>query len=146
MSDFLDLKITQTWRGKDANGRIYDLHWALTIQTGGDDDAPIGTIHNAVGNMDTFFYEKTYDAVLKNNNWRGALVVGNIPQDKIPELEDILAHNPVVRHSYEWNCQNWVHTALRELRMAGFDIKPITWETIRTQMWALLDDWESGEI
>ncbi|CCM00935.1 uncharacterized protein FIBRA_02982 [Fibroporia radiculosa] len=141
------LQVTQSWRGKDAYGNIFPLHWALTIRTSGSDARPIGKIYNAAGNIDTFFYETLSDAPLTNSNWRGDLKVGNIPADALPAMERILEGEvPVVRNNYNWNCQNWVWSALRRLRQKGFNISPTTWDSLVSDMNSLLDAWESGDI
>ena len=77
-------------------------------------------IYNAAGNIDTFFYEKIYDVPLKNANWRGDLPVGIITRDALPQVENLLARNEVVRRDGNWNCQNWVLSGLRRLQSAGF--------------------------
>ncbi|KAH7924080.1 hypothetical protein BV22DRAFT_1035595 [Leucogyrophana mollusca] len=79
--------------------------------------------------------------------WRGSFVVGSIPASYLPFLEDILARVPVVRHTPEWNCQNWVSEGIRRLRMQGLNIIPtITHATLQTEMMLLLEAWEMGEI
>lgn len=145
-SDPYILQLTQSWRGKDAQGDILPLHWALTIKTAGSLEAPLGNIYNAAGNIDTFYYETIYNVPLKNANWRGDLPVGIITRDALPLVENLFAWNEVVRRDCNWNCQNWVYTALRELRRASYDIKPLTLDSLRSQMMDLLDAWESGDI
>ncbi|PCH33557.1 hypothetical protein WOLCODRAFT_147648 [Wolfiporia cocos MD-104 SS10] len=140
------LEITQSWRGKDYMGNIMPLHWAITAQTGGTDRIPTGHIYNAAGNIDTFFYEELHDTPLRNANWRGTLAVCTIPKDRLPDVERMFARVPVIRQDRNWNCQNWVHAALRELKDHEFDVKVVSWEGLKRAMNELLEAWENGDI
>jgi len=142
-----DLYLTQTWRGKDSEGKVLPLHWALTVKISGTDDEPVGNLYNAAGNIDTFFYERLTGISLRNPNWRGSLLVCTFPEDQLLVLEEIMSETPVIRLDYNWNCQNWVWTSLRGLRHAGFEVRPnMTWAGLRTEMDALLEAWENGDI
>jgi len=141
------LQVTQSWRGKDSQGKILPLHWAITVKTEGTDEAPVGNIYNAAGNIDTFYYESSFNVPLKNANWRGALEVGLVPHDGLSNVEQILSQVAVVRHDFNWNCQNWVWASLRELRHSGYEIKAnLTWEDLVSEMGGLLEAWEDGDI
>ncbi|KAI0932315.1 hypothetical protein AcW1_000523 [Taiwanofungus camphoratus] len=147
MADSYVLQVTQSWRGRDSKGQILPLHWAITVKTAGSDNTPIGMVYNAAGNIDTFFYETVANVSLKNTNWRGALTVGSLPKEILPNVERVFSQVPIVRHDYNWNCQNWVWASLRELRQLGYPIKPnLTWEVLRAEMNDLLDAWEAGDI
>ena len=123
------------------------LHWALTYQTSGTDDRPVGNVYNAAGNIDTFCYEGSKDVPIRHDGWRGSLTVGRIPVDALDQFERILAEIPITRHDPEWNCQNWVWYGLRELRQTGFAIDPdLNFARLKTQMLELLEAWENGDI
>jgi len=139
-TDSYVLHVAQKWRGEDSMGKRLPLHWALTIKTAGSD---IGNIYNAAGNIDTFHYEALTNTPLKDVNYRGSLLVGTIPRESLPEVEQLLSQVPVIRHDYNWNCQNWVWSGIRELRKAGYPIKPfMTWHELVIDMDRLVDDWE----
>lgn len=140
------LKVTQSWRGQDDSGKPLPLHWAITVQTAGTDQAPVGNIYNAAGNIDTFYYEVLHDVPLDNANWRGGLTVATIQKEDLVRVEKIFSGVPTFRHDFKWNCQNWVWAALRELRQAGFAVESLTWESLRTNMNDLLEAWEVGDI
>ena len=141
------LRVTQWWRGKDSEGKILPLHWALTFKTSGSDERPVGNIYNAAGNIDTFCYEAQRNIPIRHDLWRGSLAVGRIPVESLDHFEHILSQNPIVRHDPEWNCQNRVWAALRELRQMGFAIEyNLTWAKLRIDMLELLEAWENGDI
>ncbi|EPT04239.1 hypothetical protein FOMPIDRAFT_1114313 [Fomitopsis schrenkii] len=145
-TDHYVLKVTQSWRGKDASGKVLPLHWAITLQTAGTDKEPVGNIYNAAGTIDTFYYEVLHDVPLVNANWRGDLAVATIRNVDLAKVEKVFSGVPIFRHDFNWNCQNWVWTALREFRQAGFNVKTLTWESLRTNMDDLLEAWEVGDI
>ena len=143
----IPLQVTQWWRGKGAQGDILPLHWALTYKVSGSNERPLGNKYQAAGNIDTFCYEVERAVPIKHDGWRGSLTVGRIPEDSLEDFERILSQIPVVRLDPAWNCQNWVWNALRELRHAGFSINHnLTWSGLRTEMFALLEAWELGDI
>ncbi|OBZ79746.1 hypothetical protein A0H81_00694 [Grifola frondosa] len=146
-NSLVTLQVTQTWRGKNSDGSILPLHWAITLRTGGSDNNPIGNRYNAIGNIDTFAYEKETNAIIRNDNWRGSFDVGSISVDRIPEMESILSQLPIIRQDPNWNCQNWVWSGLRELRWLGFAIRPrLTLKVLQNGLLGLLEDWEVGDI
>ncbi|TBU48385.1 hypothetical protein BD309DRAFT_997666 [Dichomitus squalens] len=141
------LYVTQWWRGKDSEGKILPLHWALTFNTSGSDERPRGNVYNAAGNIDTLRYEAERGVPIRHDLWRGSLAVGRIPVESLDQFEKILSQNPVIRHDPEWNCQNWAWTALRELRHQGFAIEyNLTLHKLRMDMFELLEAWENGDI
>lgn len=140
------LHVTQSWRGQDSLGKIMPLHWAITLQTAGTDTAPVGNIYNAAGNIDTFYYDVSHNVPLVNANWRGSLAVATIRKIDLAKVEKVFSRIPTFRHDFNWNCQNWVWTALRELRQAGFPVETLTWESLHTNMDDLLEAWEVGDI
>ena len=141
------LQVTQVWRGKDSDGRVRPLHWALTFKTAGTDDHPVGNCYNAAGNVDTFSYEAERNVPLRSANWRGSLAIGRVPAESLHKFEHILSQIPIIRHDPSWNCQTWVWTSLRELRHAGFSVEPnLSWSRLRDTMLDLLEAWECGDI
>ncbi|KAI0724443.1 hypothetical protein C8T65DRAFT_714592 [Cerioporus squamosus] len=118
------LRVTQWWRGKDSEGNLMPLHWALTCDTSGTDNGQTSNVYNAAGNIDTFCYEAEMNVPIRHDGWRGSLIVGRIPLASLNQFEHILSQIPTTRHDPSWNCQNWVCLSLRELRQAGFAIDP----------------------
>ncbi len=141
------LRVTQWWRGKDSEGNLMPLHWALTCDTSGSDNIQAGNVYNAAGNIDTFCYEAERNVPIRHDGWRGSLVVGRIPVASLSQFERILSQIPVTRHDPCWNCQNWVWLSLCKLRQAGFAVDPdLTMARLRGDMFGLLDAWENGDI
>ncbi|TBU24981.1 hypothetical protein BD311DRAFT_867782 [Dichomitus squalens] len=141
------LHVTQWSRGTDSEGKTRPLHWALTFKTSGSHLRPIGNAYNVAGNVDTFCYEAQRDIPLRHDLWRGSLAVGRIPVESIDQFEKILSEIPIVRHDPEWNSQNWVWTALRELRQQGFAIEyNLSFDKLRSHMYGLSEAWENGDI
>ncbi|KAH9944467.1 uncharacterized protein BXZ73DRAFT_87358 [Epithele typhae] len=143
----IHLQVTQWWRGKDAQGNIQPLSWALTYKISGSDHRPMGTKYGVAGTIDTYAYEVDRSVPIRHEGWRGSLVVGRIAPDALEQLERILSQIPVVRGDPSWNCHNWVWHGIRELRQAGFIIDPnLTWQGLRDKMLELLEAWERGDI
>ncbi|KZT06874.1 uncharacterized protein LAESUDRAFT_725627 [Laetiporus sulphureus 93-53] len=140
------VQVTQTWRGKDSDGKVFPLHWALTIITSDIGDEPSGNIYNAAGNIDTYYFDQHNDVPLRDANWRGDLPIGTIRQADLADAERILADVEITRHHTNWNCQNWVWASIRALRRGGYAVQMFTREQLIEKMDKLLDDWESGEI
>ena len=130
-TDHYVLKVTQSWRGQDASGKPLPLHWAITVQTAGTDQVPVGNIYNAAGNIDTFYYEVLHDVPLDNANWRGALTVATIQKEDPAKVEQIFSGVPTYRHDFNWNCQNWVRALFEKMVEAGLVAQQTVDEVVR---------------
>ncbi|EED78422.1 predicted protein [Postia placenta Mad-698-R] len=142
-----ELNITQSWRGRDYQGGLMPLHWAITVKTASIDGKPVGNVYNAAGNIDSFMYDAPVNVLLQDANWRGNLKICSIPQTYLPELTRLFSEVPVERYNPDWNCQNWVWGAVHALRESGHEaLKGFSMRDLRSKMLELLDSWEAGDI
>ncbi|KAH7911113.1 hypothetical protein BJ138DRAFT_1186261 [Hygrophoropsis aurantiaca] len=138
------IEVIQFWRGKNHKGYPYPLHWAIFIPT----SPGRGHTYEVLGNIDSFTFHSVRDAPHHSPTmWRGSFTAGYVPITHLSFMEEILRRVPIVRSNLDWNCQNWVSDALGRLRMHGLSINSaVSHSTLRTEMFQLLEAWETGEI
>ncbi|KAH7911993.1 hypothetical protein BJ138DRAFT_1149408 [Hygrophoropsis aurantiaca] len=137
------IEVIQFWRGEDANGRPHPLDWIIRIRTSPER----GNIFQVIGDIDTFELIYVRDHPYNQDLWRGTRVVGAVPAELLPRLEDIFAHVAVIRHDEDWNPHVWVWECIRRLRKHRFQIDVHLNEfSLQTAMVCLLESWEMGEI
>ena len=138
------IEVVQFWRGEYRPRYPLPLHWAIIVRT----SAQRGNCHEIVGDMETYATQDRFDIPLyKGDDWRGNHVIGYVSPTRLEDLLNHIALVPVVRHRLSWNCQNWVYEALKGLKGPElYTDANMTFETLQTQMWCLLDAWEMGDI
>jgi hypothetical protein len=122
-------------------------HWALVVPLSNSD----AHVFQLVGNPATFRYRYTFHHnFLRSEAMRGGVLVGEIPQDKVPswltnklkEVEIIHTLDPPPK----FDCQDWALAAIQHLKGdGGVTIYEITEQEIRQEMHKEEERWEAGD-
>jgi hypothetical protein len=98
--------------------------------------------------METFATQDRFDIPLQNgDDWRGSHVIGYVAPSRLHDLLNHIALVPVVRHRWNWNCQNWVYDVLKGLKDPDlYTDEKATFGKLQTHMLCLLEAWEVGDI
>ncbi|KAG8212840.1 hypothetical protein J3R82DRAFT_11141 [Butyriboletus roseoflavus] len=141
---YFPIEVVQFWRGEYRPRHPLPLHWAIIVRTSPER----GNCHEIVGDIDTYATQDRFDIpLLKGGDWRGNHVIGYVSPARLDDLLNHIALVPVVRHRFGWNCQNWVYEALKGLRDPElYTDASMSFGTLQTQMWCLLDAWEVADI
>lgn len=158
ISDTRILCVAQYWRGYDSNGCRMPLHWALFAISNADSDSiqasssgkeqadqvdHWGACYQVIGNIDTFTYSCTEDECMEilAEGYRGSLVVGKI-DSCLAEMEKLLQRVTVCRGREDWNCQNWVLSALEKLKACNYVARNISGNGVRNELEDILTNWK----
>ncbi|KAJ7361318.1 hypothetical protein DFH08DRAFT_684148 [Mycena albidolilacea] len=121
-------------------------HWVLAAVT--DIETASARVLNIIGGTDTFqFNAKDVRGMGRSRTYLGGVLVGTVPQNKLPALEQWVRAIPIHRGQPTWDCQNWVIEAIRELRMdnRGIVLKGISEAHIRECLAEEKERAETGE-
>lgn len=149
-SDGYRVYVAQYQRGEDSNRNTLPYHWQICIRTGkgqGPTGRSSGTVFHIIGSHNGWGYERkdniTYSAT---QNWAGAHFVGTVPKDRIGDIDQVLRTVPLVPNRMDWNCQNWVFSALKALKQKGYQIScPATQADLTLAMTEAYSQWNAGQ-
>ncbi|KAL6306199.1 hypothetical protein BKA93DRAFT_841997 [Sparassis latifolia] len=84
------------------------------------------------------------------SKWRGSLFICNIPEEHLGGIQPTLNDNvKVIWNDDNWNCQNWVLSALRLLQSKyKYDISKRYTESLSSlslEMKKMEEKWEKGD-
>lgn len=117
----LDLGVSQyeRWENKDL-----PYHWAIMLRFSKDS----AWFYQIRGTPDTFELAP-FDlkkGFSKSGTYRGSLKIGQIQAVEREAFEEVIQSVPIHLRRTDWNCQNWVVSALERLQAAGFLSKGVT--------------------
>jgi len=151
-SETRKLCIAQYWRGRDGNGRVLPLHWALfaisnltpeplATSRATDLHDHLGVCFQAIGNMVNFEYSCTEECVeVLADEYRGCLLIG---EGDYAVVEDLVKRVQVYRGREDWNCQNWVLGAVEKLKRRGCVGENVTANAIRHELDEMWKNWDN---
>lgn len=149
------LCIAQYWRGHHSNGSALPLHWALfaisnltpeplAFNKSSDLHEHLGTCFQVIGNTINYEFSCTEECMeVLADEYRGCLHVGNVIEEELSVVKDILSRVQVYRHREDWNCQNWVLAAVERLKQNGSISANVTANGIRNELEDMWRHWES---
>lgn len=155
----LTLCVAHYWRGRSSDGQRLPLHWALFLisnattvslrfSSSGKEAAEEvdhwGTCFQAIGNIDTFTYSRTeYECMeILADAYRGCLPLGNIDLARSSEAERLMQQVVIHRGREDWNCQNWVLSAVDKLKANGILPPHVSSDLIRSGLEEVLRKWK----
>lgn len=110
-------------------------HWSIAVIT--DTRSSSARIFEMKGNTDTFaFGAKDVRNIAASRSYCGGVQVGEVDAKELASLEDWLKAIDVRHSDPQWDCQDWVMDALRELKMdeRGIVFDNMTEKYIRKEM------------
>jgi len=77
------------------------------------------------------------------DEYRGCVHVGNAKEEELPMIKDVLSRVQVYRGREDWNCQNWVLSAVERLKQCGCICGNVTGNAIRNELEQIWQNWET---
>ncbi|GLB44142.1 hypothetical protein LshimejAT787_1600720 [Lyophyllum shimeji] len=118
-------------------------HWALVAPLSRDD----AYVFQLEGTYDTFRYSpgEIHDLATAES-MRGGVQVGVIPYNALAWLEEKLREVRIIRHTPDFDCQNWIMEAIQLLKDIGSIIYPgVTERWLRDELRHDMERWQVAE-
>ncbi|CCM01838.1 uncharacterized protein FIBRA_03906 [Fibroporia radiculosa] len=133
--------------GRFERGGDLPPHWEICIRYSKETGRSQGPVWHLKGSWHGWrveIIENTFYS--KPQAWTGCHFVGTIAANRIPAARQVVEETPIVANDPNWNCQNWVYTALRRLEARGYNIKaPVSFAKLTEDMAEAKRLWDSGE-
>ncbi|KAF9527664.1 hypothetical protein CPB83DRAFT_884077 [Crepidotus variabilis] len=118
-------------------------HWSIIAL---DSTTGQSRIFELAGNYDTFaFVPKSIPFSSRKPDYRGGFYVCEIEKEKLEEVEELLQSVPIIKHTPEYDSQNWVVLALRKLQEEGLVPRDVTENAIREELEKEKERWEIAD-
>ncbi|KAI0940905.1 hypothetical protein AcV7_003153 [Taiwanofungus camphoratus] len=106
-------------------------HWSLLLLN--SDGCAVA--YQVTGSTDTYEFKEPEDIEYKKDQtYMGKVDVGHVDMMKQAEMLEVLRKVRITRGDLNWNCQNWVVAALKELSEGGFAVDTLTLDQLAARL------------
>ncbi|KAI0923472.1 hypothetical protein AcV5_009010 [Taiwanofungus camphoratus] len=106
-------------------------HWSLLLLN--SDGRAVA--YQVTGSTDTYEFKEPEDIEYKKDQtYMGKVDVGHVDMMKQAEMLEVLRKVRITRGDLNWNCQNWVVAALKELSEGGFAVDTLTLDQLAARL------------